>query len=154
MIFLANHFFSIIEKEIMFRLLEEKDYLYFSQMLYHNSKHVLSKNDFVSYLKSLHMDHQVWIRFDVEDRVIAFGTILFQRVCIPTYSLVAHIQDIVVLKSHKNTEIGKELCHVLLHYAKKRGCSKTFLNSNLETIPFLENCFENKNTKQFIYYYE
>lgn len=137
----------------MFRLIQEKDYYSFSQMLYHNSKYVLTKHDFVSYLKSLNMDHQVWIKYDIEDRVIASGTILFQKKCIPTYSLVAHIQDIVISKSHESTEIGKELCNVLLQYAKKRGCSKVFLNSNHETIPFFENCSENKNTKQFLYYY-
>lgn len=122
--------FNFVYIESMFRRLQEKDYNFFSIIVYHSTGIIINKNEFMFYLKSLHSYHQVWIMVDVEDKIITAGTILFQKESLPEDLLVANIYNMIVLPSHENNRKGNELCQFLIRYASRIGCSKTLFHGN------------------------
>ena len=137
----------------MFRPLFHKDYVSFALMFDHVHDSVLSKDNFYNFVRKLNRNHQVWVKIDVEDRVIASATVLFETKLHPNESEVAYIHDISVSKSYDGKGIEMELCRFVLDYAKQRGCAKTFLDCDIEKIPFLSGARLNEKTSQYIFKY-
>ena len=102
----------------MFRRLQEKDYDSFYRLLSCYSNASFSRKQFQLFLKTVHKNNQVWVKYDIEDRVIACATVEIEA---PNE---AKIGNILVLPTHQNRGIENELYHLVLTYAQKRGCQK------------------------------
>jgi len=61
---------------------------------------------------------------NAEDRVVATGTLLFERKFIDGMGIVAHIQDIAVARSQKGKKIGLKVLEALVHAAAEFGAYK------------------------------
>jgi len=137
----------------MFRKLQRKDYYSFAPLVKHEYSSDLTRGEYNSFLNSLQDNHEIWVMYNVEDRIIASGSILFETKLNPKQCMFAHVQDILIANGHQPEKMGKEICTFLLQYAKHKGCSKTFLNCPKDYISFFEKRTVNEKNRQFVYYY-
>jgi glucosamine-phosphate N-acetyltransferase len=61
---------------------------------------------------------------DMEDRVIASGTVLFERKFIMGLGVVAHVQDIAVARNQKGKKMGLRVLEALVYAASEYGAYK------------------------------
>ena len=67
-------------------------------------------------------------------------------------SIVMHVEDVVVQKSKRGKNVGKQLIQFLIDLAKRRNCYKIILNCDETVKKFYEKCgFLNKNLEMSIY---
>lgn len=95
---------------------------------------------------------QIWV-IELEDRVIATGTVLIEPKFIHKCSYVGHIEDVVVSREYQGRGIGKMLIEQLTELCKKEGCYKVILDCSENKKGFYEKCgFGNKNIQMSLYF--
>jgi glucosamine-phosphate N-acetyltransferase len=137
-----------------FRILEYNDYNknYFDllkQLTIANPCTEIKFNEFVNKLNENH----VILVCEVNNKIIASGTLLIEQKLIRDCGKVGHIEDIVVDKEYKNNGLGKKLVVELTTYAKKNGCYKVILDCRKEIIPFYEKCGYKNHDDHMVQYF-
>ena len=126
-----------------FRYLQKKDYNlnYFDllEQLTKVNKEQISQNDFCNFIETLNENHQI-IVIEINNKIVATGTILIENKLIHGINKVAHLEDIVVDNTMRGKGLGKKLISFLLDIAKNKKCYKTILNCKKEYITFYEKC--------------
>ena len=139
-----------------FRYLQKKDYnlqyLDLLEQLTKVNKELISRNDFSNFIDNLNENHQI-IVVELDNNIIATGTILIENKLIHGISKVAHIEDIVVDKKSRGMGLGKKLISFLLNIAENKKCYKTILNCKKENIKFYEKCGLKHNGAEMVKYY-
>ena len=142
-----------------FRYLQKKDYnlnyLDLLEQLTKVNKELISYNDFSNFIDSLnenHENHKI-IVIELDNKIVATGTILIENKLIHGISKVAHIEDIVVDNTMRGKGLGKKLISFLLNIAENKKCYKTILNCKKENIKFYEKCGLKHNGAEMIKYY-
>ena len=100
-----------------FRYLQKKDYnlnyLDLLEQLTKVDKERISLNDFSNFIDILNENHQIVV-MEIDNEIVATGTILIENKLIHGINKVAHIEDIVVDKKTRGMGLGKKLISFLL----------------------------------------
>ena len=64
---------------------------------------------------------------EIDNEIVATGTILIENKLIHGINKVAHIEDIVVDKKTRGMGLGKKLISFLLNIAENKKCYKIYL---------------------------
>jgi glucosamine-phosphate N-acetyltransferase len=116
-------------------------------------KLAISKRDFVKWVSELNAFHSIYV-FERDDKIVAIGTILMEPKLIHNFGLVAHIEDIVVDSSCRNTGLGKLLIKFLTDIAEKQGCYKVILDCSDKNIEFYQKCGYKPHGVEMAHYFE
>ena len=88
----------------MIRLLEQKDYLKYYNLINEFRKTDFSYNNFCNFINEKNI--QVWIIEETYE-IIATGTLFFEQKLIHNFGTVAHIEDVVVSRRYRKQNYGK-----------------------------------------------
>lgn len=75
-----------------------------------------------------------------DDVVIGTGSIILEEKLIHNHGVVAHIEDVVVKKEYRGTNIGREIINRLVNFAKLMGAYKVILSCAEHNVSFYEKC--------------
>ena len=119
----------------MFRPLELGDYYVYYHLINQFRETDFSYNQFSNLLRMQHIN--IWVGL-VDNKIVGFGTILYEQKLIHNYGIVAHIEDVVISNNHKHKKYGSLLMEFLMDKAKEKGCYKIILNCEQTLKPFYE----------------
>lgn len=92
---------------------------------------------------------------NIDFKIVASGTILFEPKIIRGGKYVGHIEDIVVLKELRGNKICEELLDILKVCAMYNNCYKVILGCNEEIKKvYTKNGFEQKGVHMAEYFYK
>lgn len=93
--------------------------------------HFKQLNDFIQNLAS---HHQIYVYVN-EDKIVGAITLLVETKIIHNAGKVGHIEDFVVLESHRSQGVGHHLITYAQNEAQRQNCYKIILDcaSDLET---------------------
>lgn len=94
-------------------------------------------NRFLDIISNLNKNHEIYVCL-YDNKIIGMATILIERKIIHNGANVAHIEDLVVDKEHRNKGIANLLINFLKQKAKDRMCYKIILDCAEELVPFYE----------------
>lgn len=110
---------------------------------------MLSDDDFLNITN----ENLIFVKVDTERQICGTITILLERKMMHGGKYVAHIEDVVVDKSCRGQEVGKQLIHYACEYAKEQNCYKVILNCDDRIRVFYEKCgFKTKNIEMSLYF--
>jgi glucosamine-phosphate N-acetyltransferase len=101
-------------------------------------------NDVLDYVKKT---GDIWIYVE-EGKILATGTIFFERKLIFNTCTLAHIEDVCVISEKRGLGLGKKMVKYLFEQAKARGCYKVTLDCNDHNVGFYESCGLGKRGNQ------
>ncbi len=131
--------------------LKETDYQSYFTLINEWKVSNFSDKLFSDFLNDLNENHQVFGVFE-KNELIGAATVLFERKMLRDGSIVMHVEDVVVQKSKRGKNVGKQLIQFLIDLAKRRNCYKIILNCDETVKKFYEKCgFLNKNLEMSIY---
>lgn len=100
-------------------------------------------NTFVSYLDFFNqlnnINSDIFV-IELDNKIVASGSILIERKFIRDFRSVGHIEDIVVDKNYRSKGLGKQIINYLTQYAKDNGCYKVILDCSKENVEFYTKC--------------
>ena len=141
---------------MIFRDLESndfnKEYLKLLEQLTEVNPDKIKFNDFVNFINNLNWRHKI-IVVEINNKIVASGTLLIENKIIHGISKIGHIEDIVVDTSMRGTGLGKQLVNFLSNLAEYNQCYKVILNCKESNIRFYEKCgFEKKEVEMVKYF--
>ncbi|KAF7701611.1 putative glucosamine 6-phosphate N-acetyltransferase 2 [Cucumispora dikerogammari] len=75
-----------------------------------------------------------------DNKIVATGSIFFERKFIRNLGLKAHIEDVVVLKKYRNEGFGAKIVNYLVSLAEKKKCYKIVLACKESNETFYKKC--------------
>jgi len=136
----------------IFRKLCENDYEKYLKLINDFRETNFSKEVFISILNKINSNNSsIWI-IEINDELIATGTIIYEYKFIHNTSILAHIEDICVSKSFRGNNYGQLLVKYLIKEAKKKECYKITLYCDEKLEKFYNlNGFSKKGIQMAIY---
>ena len=116
-----------------------KNYLNLLEQLTKVDKKKITFEKFKNFIDNLNKNHKIVV-IEINNKIVATGTVLLENKIIHGLSKVAHIEDIVVDKETRGLGLGKKLISFLIDIAEKENCYKVILNCKKENIKFYEKC--------------
>ena len=143
----------------MFRLLEKQDYYknYINLLKQLTETGELSYKTFEEYIdansiKTPLYNSSIYV-VEIDNKIIATGTLMVCTKIIHNCGKVAFIEDIVVDKNHRNMGLGKKIIEFFKSIAVKERCYKIILNCSFENETYYEKFdFVKKNSQMAIYF--
>ena len=133
-----------------FRILNSTDYIQFKELINDFRKTNFSEFSFKNYIEA-EKNISIYV-LEENNKLLAAGTILFERKFIHNISLYGHIEDIIVKKEHQKKGYGKLLINKLIDVCKTNNCYKILLDCSNELVPFYEKCGFKLNSNQMVIY--
>tara|TARA_Y100000389_G_scaffold89478_3_gene85962 strand:+ start:4872 stop:5333 length:462 start_codon:yes stop_codon:yes gene_type:complete len=136
---------------LSFREIEIKDYEQIENLLSQLTEvGNIKEIDFALLLIKLRGNHKIICceYNDIESnetKIIGIGTLLLEYKIIHNFGIVAHIEDIVVDKTYRSMQVGKQIINYLIQLSKDKNAYKIILNCNEKNIGFYEKCGFYKN---------
>lgn len=125
----------------------DKGYLSLLEQLTHVGN--ISKKDFEKSFQN--MNTNIFV-VELDNKIIASGTLFIERKFIHELSSVGHIEDIVVDSNHRDKKLGKKIMQHLINFANLHNCYKIILNCSPELEKFYEKFgFISKNIEMSKY---
>jgi len=123
----------MINNNYQFRKLTEHDYEKYLKLINDFRTTNFSKESFISVLNKINTNSSIWV-IELEEELIATGTIIYEYKLIHDISILAHIEDVCVSKNFRRNNYGQLLIKFLINEAKKKNCYKVTLycDENLE----------------------
>lgn len=78
----------------------------------------------VEWLRSQASTYFILVVVNLEDRIVASGTVLLERKFIHSMGIVGHIEDLAVARDQKGKKMGLRVLEALVHVANSSGCYK------------------------------
>lgn len=92
------------------------------------------------------------VAIDSNTRVVATGSVMIEPKFIRDGKPCAHIEDIVVDRASRGSNLGKRIVTYLIDHCKARQCYKIILDCAQSNVSFYEKCgFQVKGTQMAIY---
>lgn len=115
------------------RKLNENDYEQYLDLINNFRTSQFSKETFLKTLNVIQNNSSIWI-IEIDDQLIATGTILYEYKFIRNVCKLAHIEDICVSEKYRGQNYGKILINYLVKEATQNNCYKITLDclENLE----------------------
>jgi glucosamine-phosphate N-acetyltransferase len=92
-------------------------------------KTILTYERFCEIVCSYPSKHNVFI-YMINDIIMAVITLLIEQKLIHNAKCVGHIEDFVVKKEYRSTNVGKELIDYIINFSKENNCYKIILDCN------------------------
>jgi len=140
----------------MFRDLKSEDYnknyLALLEQLTEVNPEKIKFDDFSNFVNNLNYDHRI-IVIEINNKIVASGTLLIENKVIHGLSKVGHIEDIVVDNKLRGVGLGKDIINYLSNLANLENCYKVILNCKVSNCGFYEKCgFEKKEVEMVKYF--
>jgi glucosamine-phosphate N-acetyltransferase len=133
------------------RQLNEQDYEEYQQIINEFRATKFTQDEFTRTLHEIKPHTEIWV-IEKENKIIATGTMLYERKFIHNLGLTGHIEDVCVSQSQRNSGLGKKIIEYLIQQGIQKGCYKIILDCSEENKPFYEKCgLEQKGIQMAIY---
>jgi len=132
-------------------MLSKNDYEQYFQLINEFRLTNYTKEQFVHFLEEENKNIHIWV-IEVNNELIASGTILYETKLIHNISLYAHIEDIIVSSKYRKKGYGLTLLTELVSVCKKNNSYKILLDCQEELIKFYESSGFKKNGSQMVIY--
>ena len=90
---------------------------------------------------------------EINNKIIATGTLVVEKKLIHDISLAGHIEDIIIDKEYRGKGYGMKIIKHLVHLSEELGCYKVILNCKDELVGFYNKCGLWKKGSQMIKYF-
>lgn len=138
--------------EYTIRKLSEKDYDEYYNLINTFRKTDFSKNVFISLLYEIKLNIDIWV-IELNNKLIATGTILYEYKFIHNICKLAHIEDICVHSDYRGQSYGRILMKYLVDEVKRNDCYKVTLYCDEKLENFYNSVgFIKKNIEMSIYF--
>ena len=134
-----------------FRILSKNDYEQYFQLINEFRSTNYTKEQFIHFLEEENKNIHIWV-IEINNELIASGTILYETKLIHNISLYAHIEDIIVSSKYRKNGYGLILLNELVDICKKNNSYKILLDCQEELIKFYEKSGFKKNGSQMVIY--
>lgn len=98
------------------------------------------------------MNSEIFVIKDVNDKIIATGSIFIERKFIRNFKSVGHIEDVVTDVEYRGVGLGSCMIDYLTNYARENDCYKVILDCDDSNISFYEKCGYIKKGNQMSLY--
>jgi len=130
----------------------DKGYFDLLETLTTVDQHLITFDMFDNFIKNLNENHIVHV-IELDDLIIASGTLFIENKIIHGCGKVGHIEDIVVYPSYKGKQLGSLIVNSLVKYANDRQCYKVILDCDNKLINFYDKCgFELNGSQMSLYF--
>jgi glucosamine-phosphate N-acetyltransferase len=109
------------------RQLNENDYEQYLELITQFKKTIFSEEQFIYFLNLINKNSDIWI-IELNNNIIASGTILYEYKFIHDISLCAHIEDVYVDERYRGQKYGLKLVEHIINQAKNKKCYKVILD--------------------------
>jgi glucosamine-phosphate N-acetyltransferase len=137
---------------IKIRILNKDDYSQYFDLINIFRKTSFTNNDFINNLLKINNNSNIWV-IELNNKLIATGTLLYEYKFIHNISKIAHIEDICVDNNYRGKNYGKNLMNHLIDEAKKKNCYKVTLYCKEDLENFYKSCNMEKNGVQMAIYF-
>ena len=137
---------------IKIRILNKDDYDQYFDLINIFRETNFTKEDFINNLLKINNDSNIWV-IELNNQLIATGTILYEYKFIHNISKIAHIEDICVDNNYRGKNYGKILVNYLIDEAEKENCYKVTLYCKEYLEKFYKSCNMEKNGIQMAIYF-
>ena len=113
-----------------------------------------SFDDFKHFTNSLYYNpnHNIYV-YMTENKIVGTITLLLEQKMIHNGKYVAHIEDLVIAKEHRNKKIASQLLEYVINISKKNNCYKCILDCVPELCDlYNKNGFQNKGSCMAYYF--
>lgn len=132
---------------MIIRRLDKNDYERFLFLINQFRETYFTEKDFILTLDKIEKNSEIWI-IEIDNKIIASATIIFEHKFIFDISCLAHIEDVIVDSNYRRKGYGKILINYLTEIAKKNNCYKITLDCNDTNINFYNACdFERRGNQ-------
>lgn len=121
------------------RKLEKNDYNSFMTLINDFRITKFNIDEFNTVLNKIQNNSEIWV-IDINNELIATGTIIYEYKFIFNLCTLAHIEDVCVKKEHRNKGLGKKLIKHMIIEAKNKNCYKVILDCSDKNCNFYESC--------------
>ena len=98
-------------------------------------------------------NHNIFLYIDSSNNILGALTLLVEQKFIHNGKCAAHIEDFVVKQEFRGQNIGKDLIHHAINYAKDHNCYKIILDTNSKLEKYYTSYgFINKGTTMGLYF--
>lgn len=130
-----------------FRALTYSDYAQYVSVINEFRKTEFTQQQFNEVLDYVKKTGDIWVYLE-EDKILATGTIFFEKKLIFNTCTLAHIEDVCVVSEKRGQGLGKRMAKYLFEQAKSHGCYKVTLDCNDHNVGFYESCGLGKRGNQ------
>ncbi|KAL8935143.1 MAG: hypothetical protein Q9216_005567 [Gyalolechia sp. 2 TL-2023] len=99
-------------------------------------------------------EYYILVICDGEKKVVGTGAVIIERKFIHNLGLVAHIEDIAVLKDQQGKKLGLRIIQALDSIAEKVGCYKTILDCSETNEGFYAKCGYKRAGLEMAHYFD
>ena len=97
----------------------------------------ITQYQFNNFIDILNDDHQIWV-IEINNQIIATGTIVKEQKLIHNCGKVGHIEEIVVDNNYRNLQLGQKIVEHLINCST--DCYKINLTCNEKLEKFYNKC--------------
>jgi len=137
---------------IKIRILNKDDYSQYFDLINIFRKTFFTEEEFINNLLKINNNSNIWV-IELNNKLIATGTLLYEYKFIHNISKIAHIEDICVNNNYRGKNYGKILVNYLINEAKKENCYKVTLYCKEDLEKFYKSCNMEKNGIQMVIYF-
>lgn len=134
-------------ESIILRKLTENDYVEFYPLINDFRQTQFTENDFKNILQYIQNFGEIWVA-EYNGKLIATGTVIFEKKFIFNMATLAHIEDVCVKKEYRRMGLGKKIILKLNERAKEMKCYKVTLDCSDENMEFYKACGFSKRGNQ------
>ena len=134
------------------RELNENDYLQYYQLINQLRTTYYNQNQFLTILNLIKKTSEIWI-IELNNKIIATGTIIYEHKFIHNLSICAHIEDVCIDNNYRGQNYGIKIVEHLIKQAEKKGCYKVILDCDENLYNFYNKCGLEKKGIQMAKYY-
>ena len=116
------------------------------------NKDNISSNEFNSFIEELKDNHIIKV-IELNNKIVASGTLYIENKIIHNFGKVGHIEDIVININFRGKSLGKQIVQNLIDLSEKNKCYKVILNCNESNINFYERCGFIKKEHEMVKYF-
>lgn len=146
---------KIDNTDVVFRHLNFDDYdkKYFDLLSQLTICNIIEREKFNNFIKKLDNNTHIILVCEINNKIVASGTLFMEQKLIRDYGKVGHIEDIVVDKEYNGHGLGKKLLEELKNYAYLKNCYKVILDCRNEVVKFYEKCGFTQKEVEMVFYF-
>ena len=112
----------------------------------------ISYNKFENFIQNLAKNHIIKV-ININNKIIATGTLYIEQKIIHYFGQVGHIEDIVISRKYRKRGLGKAIVQHLMKLSEAFGCYKCILNCGRDKVGFyIKNSFKETGVEMAIYH--
>ncbi len=128
------------------KILQKKDYLKYLNLIgqFRPINILIDQDKFDEIYNKIFLNSEIYVAF-IDEKMVGSITVIYEQKFIHNLSIYAHIEDVIVDKSHRHMKIGSKLLDFVKQRAKEKKCFKLSLvcGDNVKQF-YLTNNFEER----------